>query len=277
MSLKIHGSFTPSVRHAVSVNRSHLWKGKPEKSLLSCFHGKHGRNNLGRITAWNKGGGVKTRYRVIDFKRSVRDEVAVVQRIEYDPNRTAFIALLKYGNGVLSYIIAPDGMSVGHEVVAGVKVDIKCGNAMHICNIPVGTLVHNVELKPNAGGQLVRAAGTYAQIISKEQTFVAIRLSSGEVRKVQSACMATIGVVSNLDNKNISFGKAGRKRLLGVRPCVRGVAMNPVDHPHGGGEGKTGGGRHPVSPWGLLTKGKKTRKNKRTGVFVVSSRHANKK
>ncbi len=277
MALKVHGYFIPSVRHAVSVDRSHLWKGKPEKSLVAHFSSKCGRNNVGRITSWNRGGGVKTRYRLIDFKRSKTDIPAVVQRLEYDPNRSAFIALIKYFDGELSYIIAPDKLEIGHEIMSGVKAEIKIGNAMHISNIPIGTSVHNIELKPYAGAQLSRAAGTYAQIIGRESSFVLLRLSSGEVRKVQSNCMATIGIVSNLDNQNVFIGKAGRNRLLGKRPSVRGVAMNPVDHPLGGGEGKTGGGRHPVTPWGKPTKGKRTRKNKRTQVFIINSRHAKKK
>ena len=274
MALKTYGVFTPSVRHAVGVDRSGLWKGKPEKSLLACCSFHAGRNNQGRITSRGRGGGVKRRYRIIDFKRFKNDVGAVVERIEYDPNRTAFIALLRYDDGDLSYILAPSKLVVGQDVMSGVKTEIKIGNAMYICNMPVGTLVHNVELKPGAGGQLARAAGTYAQVISRESRFVLLRLSSGEVRRVQATCMATVGTVSNPDNQNVYIGRAGRNRLLGKRPTVRGVAMNPVDHPHGGGEGKTGCGRQPVTPWGLLTKGKRTRKNMRTGTFIVSSRHS---
>jgi len=274
MALKIGGVFTSSVRQAVFVDRSHLWKGKPYKALLSLSGGAKGRNNLGRITAWKKGGGVKRRYRQIDFCRRRFGDIAVVERIEYDPNRTAHIALIRYQDGEVSYILAPHSLAPGEEVVSGSITDVKIGNAMYLQNIPIGTLVHNLELKPGKGGQFARSAGASAQLIGKEAEYVLLRLRSGETRKVLGICMATIGVVSNMDNQNINLGKAGRSRLLGIRPTVRGVAMNPVDHPHGGGEGKTSGGGHPVTPWGKSTKGKRTRHKRRNSNFIVSSRHS---
>ncbi len=273
MSLKVYNPFNPSVRQLILVDRSNLWKGKPEKSLTVPNPSSGGRNNLGRITSWKKGGGAKKKYRIIDFKRSKFDITAIVERIEYDPNRTAFIALIKYNDGELSYILAPQKILVGDTIVSSYRADIKIGNAMLLKNMPVGTIVHNIELHPGKGGQFARAAGSYGQIISKGANDVLIRLRSGEVRKVLSNCMATIGVLSNIDNQNEKWGKAGRSRNFGIRPTVRGVAMNPVDHPLGGGEGKTSGGRHPVTPWGKPTKGKRTRKNKRTDLYIVSSRH----
>ncbi len=276
MALKLYKPTTPSMRRTVSVDRSGLWKGKPEKTLLLANPSTGGRNNHGRITAWKKGGGLKNKYRIIDFKRSKDDVIAIVQRLEYDPNRSAFIALVKYDDGALAYIIAPQKLVVGDKVVSSSHgADVRIGNAMPIKSVPVGTVIHNVELKPGKGGQLARAAGSYAQLVSKDANYAMIKLRSGEVRTVLSSCRATIGAVSNPDNQNIVLGKAGRKRWLGIRPTVRGVAMNPVDHPHGGGEGKTSGGRHPVTPWGKPTKGKKTRKNKRTDKYIVSSRHVN--
>lgn len=279
MALKSFKPTTPSLRQLVIVDRSELYKGKPVKTLTEGKSSNGGRNNLGRITVRFRGGGHKQAYRVVDFKRRANlGEVAKVERIEYDPNRTAFIALIKYQkSGDLAYILAPQRLAAGDEVVAGDQVDIKPGNAMPIGNIPVGTLVHNVETKIGAGGALARSAGNYAQIVGRDQGYVIIRLKSGEQRLVHGQCFATVGAVSNPDHMNATIGKAGRQRWLGRRPHNRGVTMNPVDHPHGGGEGRTSGGRHPVTPWGKPTKGKKTRSNKRTDTFIVSSRHARKK
>jgi len=274
MALKSFNPVTPSTRQLVLVDRSELWKGKPVKGLTEGKRKTGGRNNNGRITAWRKSGGHKQRYRVIDFKRRNFDAPATVERLEYDPNRTAFIALVKYADGEQTYILAPQRLKVGDQVVSGEKADIKPGNALLLKNIPVGTIVHNVELKPGKGGQLARSAGTYVQLVGRDSGFALIRLASGETRKVTSECMATIGAVSNPDQQNISLGKAGRNRWLGVKPSVRGVAMNPIHHPHGGGEGRTSGGRHPVTPWGKGTKGKKTRNNKRTDQFIVRRRNA---
>lgn len=274
MALKKFNPTTPGRRGLVLVDRSGLWKGKPEKSLTEGLRGKGGRNNKGRITARRRGGGHKRRYRVVDFKRLKRDVEATVERLEYDPNRTAFIALIKYADGELSYILAPQRVRPGDKVISGDTVDIKPGNAMPMQNIPVGTILHNIEMKPGKGGQIARSAGTYAQIIGKDQGYAQLRLSSGELRMVRAECMATVGAVSNPDQKNIKLGKAGRKRWLGKRPQVRGVAMNPIDHPHGGGEGRTSGGRHPVTPWGKPTKGKRTRSNKKTDRLIMRRRHA---
>ena len=276
MALKSYNPTTPGQRSLVLVDRSGLWRGKPEKTLTEGLRGKGGRNNKGRITARRRGGGHKVRYRVIDFKRTKYDVPAVVERIEYDPNRSAFIALIKYEDGELSYILAPQRLREGDAVIAGKSVDIKPGNAMPMQNIPVGTIVHNVEMKAGKGGQMARAAGTYAQIIGKDQGYTQLRLISGELRMVRAECMATIGAVSNPDQQNMKLGKAGRKRWLGKRPSVRGVAMNPVDHPHGGGEGRTSGGRHPVSPWGKPTKGKRTRSNKKTDRLIMRRRRSRK-
>jgi len=278
MALKQYNPVTPSMRQLVLVDRSDLFKGKPVKSLTEGQGSKGGRNNLGRVTVRFRGGGHKQAYRLIDFKRRGKmGMAAVVERLEYDPNRTSFIALVKYADGTQSYILAPQRLNVGDSVVAGDNVDIKPGNAMPVANIPVGTIVHNVEIKIGKGGQIARSAGTYAQIVGRDQGYVILRLNSGEQRLVSGQCFATIGAVSNPDHMNISLGKAGRNRWLGFRPHNRGVAMNPVDHPHGGGEGRTSGGRNPVTPWGKPTKGKKTRSNKRTDRFIVSSRHARKK
>jgi len=276
MALKSYNPTTPGQRSLVLVDRSGLWRGKPEKTLTEGLRGKGGRNNKGRITARRRGGGHKKRYRVIDFKRTKYDVPAIVERIEYDPNRSAFIALIKYEDGELSYILAPQRLREGDVVIAGKSVDIKPGNAMPMQNIPVGTIVHNVEMKAGKGGQMARAAGTYAQIIGKDQGYMQLRLISGELRMVRAECMATIGAVSNPDQQNMKLGKAGRKRWLGKRPSVRGVAMNPVDHPHGGGEGRTSGGRHPVSPWGKPTKGKRTRSNKKTDRLIMRRRRSRK-
>lgn len=276
MALKSYKPTTPGQRQLVTVDRSELWKGKPEASLTEGLRKKGGRNNLGRITVRFRGGGHKRRYRLVDFKRTKFDVAATVQRLEYDPNRTAFIALIEYADGEKSYILAPQRLAVGDTVIAGEKVDIKPGNALPLKNIPVGTVVHNVELKQGKGGQIARSAGTYVQLVGKDQGYAQIRLASGELRMVRGECMATIGAVSNPDQQNVSLGKAGRTRWLGFRPHVRGVAMNPIDHPHGGGEGRTSGGRHPVTPWGKPTKGKKTRSNKKTDGLIMRRRQLNK-
>ncbi len=276
MALKTYNPTTPGRRGLVLVDRAGLWKGKPEKSLTEGLRNKGGRNNNGRITARRRGGGHKRRYRIIDFKRLKHDIEATVLRLEYDPNRTAFIALIKYADGELSYILAPQRLGEGDKIVSGDTVDVKPGNAMPMQNIPVGTIIHNVEMKVGKGGQIARSAGTYAQIIGKDQGYAQLRLNSGELRMVRAECMATVGAVSNPDQQNITLGKAGRKRWLGKRPSVRGVAMNPIDHPHGGGEGRTSGGRHPVTPWGKPTKGKRTRSNKKTDRLIMRRRHAKK-
>ena len=273
MALKKFKPTTPGQRQLVLVDRSELWSGKPEKSLTEGKRKTGGRNCHGRITSFQMGGGHKQRYRLVDFKRRQDDMEATVDRIEYDPNRTAFIALIKYVDGTLSYIIAPQRLAVGDKLISGVKCDIKVGNAMPLKVMPVGTIVHNVELKPGKGGQMARSAGAYAQIVGRDGPNVQIRLSSGELRIVPGEARATVGAVSNPDQKNISLGKAGRSRWLGRRPVVRGVAMNPVDHPHGGGEGKTSGGRHPVTPWGKPTKGKKTRGPKPSDKFIIRRRN----
>ena len=277
MALKTYKPVTPGLRQLVLVDREGLWKGKPVKALTEGKIGTGARNNNGRVTVRFRGGGHKRALRNVDFKRTRRDEPATVERLEYDPNRTAFIALIKYGNGDLAYILAPQRLSAGDTVVAGEDVDVKPGNAMPLGSMPVGTIVHNIELKIGKGGQLARSAGTYAQIVGRDQDYCIIRLKSGEQRLVHGNCYATVGAVSNPDHMNISIGKAGRNRWKGRMPHNRGVTMNPVDHPHGGGEGRTSGGRHPVTPWGFPTKGKKTRKNKRTQRFIVTNRHARKK
>ncbi len=277
MALKTYNPTTPSQRELVLVDRSHLHKGKPVKDLTEGKKRSGGRNNNGRVTAFQRGGGHKKRYRVIDFKRRKHDVEATVERLEYDPNRTAFIALIKYTDGERTYILAPQRLAPGDKVVSGERVDVQPGNAMPLKSIPVGTIVHNVELKPGRGGQLARSAGTYVQLIGKDSGWAQIRLGSGEVRMVPEGCMATIGAVSNPDQQNVNFGKAGRMRWLGRRPSVRGVAMNPIDHPHGGGEGRTSGGRHPVTPWGKPTKGAKTRGKKPSDSLIIRSRHRAKK
>ncbi len=276
MALKNFDPITPGRRGLVLVNKGELWKGKPEKSLTEGLTSKGGRNNNGRTTARRQGGGHKRRYRVIDFKRRKFDVPATVERLEYDPNRTAFIALLKYEDGELSYILAPQRLKVGDSVIAGERTDVKPGNAMPLRSIPVGTIIHNVEMKAGRGGQIARSAGTYVQLVGRDAGYALLKLSSGEVRMVRAECMATIGAVSNPDQGNVKLGKAGRKRWLGKRPSVRGVAMNPIDHPHGGGEGRTSGGRHPVTPWGKPTKGARTRRNKKTDALIVRRRHRKK-
>lgn len=274
MALKSFNPITPSTRQLVLVDRSELWKGKPVKKLTEGLSSAGGRNNTGRVTMWGRGGGHKRSYRIVDFKRRKFDMPGTVERIEYDPNRTAFIALIGYEDGEQAYILAPQRLKVGDRVISGEKADVKPGNAMPLKNIPVGTVIHNVELKPGKGGQMARSAGNFAQLVGRDQGLALLRLSSGEVRMVRGECMATIGAVSNPDHQNVNFGKAGRMRWLGQRPSVRGVAMNPIDHPHGGGEGRTSGGRHPVTPWGKPTKGKKTRSNKKTDAQIVRRRHA---
>ncbi|MDA7568231.1 50S ribosomal protein L2 [Emcibacteraceae bacterium] len=277
MALKTYNPTTPSLRSLVTVDRSELYKGKPVKALTEGKHSKGGRNNTGRITMRRRGGGHKRAYRIIDFKRRKWDMEATILRLEYDPNRSAFIALIEYADGEKNYILAPQRVSEGDKVIAGEKVDVKPGNAMPLYSVPVGSIVHNVELKPGKGGQIARAAGGYVQVTGRDRGYVLLRLASGEQRYVRSNCMATIGAVSNPDNQNQKLAKAGRSRWLGKRPSVRGVAMNPVDHPHGGGEGRTSGGRHPVTPWGKPTKGKRTRSNKSTDQYILRSRHERKK
>jgi large subunit ribosomal protein L2 len=276
MALKQYKPTTPAQRGLVLVDRSGLWKGKPVKSLTAGKKRTGGRNNKGRITTRHIGGGHKQRYRIIDFKRQ-KHGAATVERIEYDPNRTAFIALIKYSDGELAYILAPQRLDVGDTVHSGKGSDIKPGNALALADIPIGTIIHNVEMKIAKGGQIARSAGTYAQLVGRDSGYAQLRLSSGEMRVVRAECMATVGAVSNPDQKNINLGKAGRNRWLGKRPTVRGVAMNPVDHPHGGGEGRTSGGRHPVTPWGKPTKGRRTRNNKSTDNQIIRRRHAMKK
>ena len=277
MALKKFKPVTPGLRQLVIVDRSELFKGKPIKTLTEGQSSKGGRNNHGRVTVRFRGGGHKQTYRIIDFKRRKLDMPAKVERIEYDPNRTSFIALIRYTDNTLAYIIAPQRLSVGDEVVSGLQVDVKPGNAMPLANMPVGTIIHNVEMKIGKGGAMARSAGTYAQLVGRDQGYVIVRLNSGEQRLIHGQCFATVGAVSNPDHMNTSLGKAGRNRWLGRMPHNRGVTMNPVDHPHGGGEGRTSGGRHPVSPWGKPTKGKKTRSNKSTTKFIVTSRHKSKK
>lgn len=277
MALKNFNPITPSMRQLVLVDRSSLYSGKPVKSLTEGLTKKGGRNNTGRITARRRGGGHKRRYRVVDFKRRKYDIPATVERIEYDPNRTAFIALLKYDDGEQAYILAPQRLQPGDKVIAGERVDVKPGNAMPLNNIPVGTIVHNVEMRLGKGGQIARAGGTYVQLVGRDQGYAQVKLVSGELRLVRGECMATIGAVSNPDQSNINLGKAGRNRWLGKRPSVRGVAMNPVDHPHGGGEGRTSGGRHPVTPWGKPTKGRRTRKRNKSSDKLIIRRRRSKK
>jgi len=274
MALKTFKPTSPSRRQLVIVDRSELHKGKPIKALTEGKRKSGGRNNHGHLTSFRKGGGHKQRYRIVECRRRKFDVPATVERLEYDPNRTAFIALIRYEDGELSYILAPQRLRVGDKVVAGERADIKPGNALPLKNIPVGTIIHNVEMKPEAGGKLARAAGTFVQLVGRDTDYALLRLGSGEVRRVHLECLATIGAVSNPDQQNIVIGKAGRSRWLGIRPVVRGIAMNPVDHPHGG---RTNGGMHWVTPWGISTKGKKTRRNKRTDGMILRRRHAAKK
>jgi large subunit ribosomal protein L2 len=274
MALKSFNPTTPGTRALILVDRSELYKGKPEKTLTEGLSSSGGRNNTGRTTVWWRGGGHKRKYRMVDFKRRKMDIPATVERLEYDPNRTAFIAFIRYEDGEVSYILAPQRLNVGDQVVAGERADIKPGNAMPLKNMPVGTIIHNVELKLGRGGQMARSAGCYAQLIGKDGGYAQLRLSSGELRLVRGECFATVGAVSNPDNQNINLGKAGRNRWLGRRPHVRGISMNPVDHPLGG---RSNGGAHPVTPWGKPTKGKRTRSNKKTDRLIMRSRHLAKK
>ena len=276
MPLKSYKPTSPGQRDLVLVDRSELWKGRPEKSLSVGLSKKGGRNNTGRITMRRKGGGAKRLYRIVDFKRNKTDIPGIVERIEYDPNRTAFIALIKYQDGEKSYILAPQRLKVNDQVVSSDSSDIKPGNTMPFTGMPIGTIVHNVELKSGKGGQIARSAGSYAQFVGRDGNYAQLRLTSGEMRLVRQECRATVGAVSNPDNSNQNLGKAGRNRNKGIRPSVRGVVMNPIDHPHGGGEGRTSGGRHPVTPWGKPTKGAKTRSNKSTDKYILRSRHKKK-
>jgi len=272
MSLKTFKSYTKSTRGTVLIDRKKLWKSKPLKSLTFGKISSGGRNNLGRITSRRRGAGQKNKYRMVDFYRKKDDLKAVVERIEHDPNRSSFIALIKYEDDTKNYIVAPKEIKIGDEITSGRNKDIKIGNCMPLSDIPAGTNIHNIELRPNGGAKLVRSAGASAQVSGTDENYCIIKLTSGEIRKVISTARATIGSVSNADHQNIKIGKAGRNRWKGKRPSVRGVAMNPVDHPHGGGEGKTSGGRSPVSPWGQSAKGLKTRKNKTTDKFIISRR-----
>lgn len=274
MALKNYKAITPSLRHLVTIDRSDLHKGSPLKMLTKTTKERGGRNNFGHITVRHKSAGHKKSYRVIDFKRDKYDVEANVERIEYDPNRTAHIALLKYKDGIYSYVLAPNKLKVGDKIISSkTLVDVKVGNSMPLSVIPIGTIIHNIELKPGKGGSVSRSAGTYSQLVGKDSGYALVKMQSGEIRMFLLDCAATIGSVSNMDNKNINIGKAGRSRWLGIRPTVRGVVMNPVDHPHGGGEGRTSGGRHPVSPTGKSAKGKITRKrNKQTNRLIVKSR-----
>jgi len=277
MALKQYNPTTPAQRGLILVDKSALWKGGPVKALTEGKRKSGGRNNKGHVTSRGIAGGHKQRYRTIDFKRRKWDVEGTVERLEYDPNRTAFIALVRYADDELAYIIAPQRLNVGDKVVASKRTDVKPGNAMELSSVPVGTIVHNVEMKPLKGGQIARSAGTYVQVVGRDRGMVIVRLNSGEQRYIHGECMATVGAVSNPDNQNQNLGKAGRTRWMGKRPLTRGVAKNPVDHPHGGGEGRTSGGRHPVTPWGKPTKGARTRHNKATDKMIIRSRHQRKK
>jgi large subunit ribosomal protein L2 len=277
MGLITYNPTSPGRRQLVTTDRSELWKGKPVKALTEGLSKSGGRNNRGRTTVYHRGGGHKRSYRMVDFTRVKFDLVGTVERLEYDPNRTAWIALINYEDGEQAYIIAPQRLAAGDKVISSMQtVDVKPGNAMPLERMPVGTIVHNVEMKPRKGGQIARSAGAYAQYVGRDSGWAILRLNSGEQRRVHGSCLATVGAVSNQDHSNTSIGKAGRNRWLGKKPVNRGVTMNPVDHPHGGGEGRTSGGRHPVTPWGKPTKGKKTRSNKATDKFIVRSRHLKK-
>jgi len=274
MAIKNYKAITPSLRQLKLVDRSDLWKSSPLKILTTNVAVQAGRNNQGHITVRHKSGGHKKSYRIIDFRRNKYDIEAAVERIEYDPNRTAFIALIKYVDGVYSYIIAPHKLKVADKLMSSRQlIDIKIGNAMPLSVIPIGSIIHNIELKPGCGAAISRSAGAYSQLVGKDGGYALVKMQSGEIRLFLLDCMAVIGSVSNLDNKNVSIGKAGRSRWMGIRPTVRGVAMNPVDHPHGGGEGRTSGGRHPVSPHGKSAKGKKTRSRKKSNRLIVKNRH----
>ncbi|CAN5548584.1 50S ribosomal protein L2 [soil metagenome] len=273
MALKTYNPTSPGRRHMVMVDRSQLWKGKPVKGLVEGLNRSGGRSNSGHVTSRRKGGGHKAAYRMVDFKRDKHDVAATVERLEYDPNRTAYIALITYTDGEQAYILAPQRLGVGDQVTAGASVDVKPGNCMPLGAMPVGTIIHNIETKAGKGGQLARAAGTYAMLAGRDQGYALLKLKSGETRMVRSECMATVGAVSNPDHVNEIIGKAGRARWMGKRPVSRGIARNPVDHPNGG---RTNGGKHWATPWGQPTKGKKTRNNKATQKFIVRSRHAKK-
>jgi len=282
MALKQYNPTSPARRGLVLVDKSQLWKGKPVKALTEGKNKTGGRNNKGHVTSRGIAGGHKQKYRYIDFKRRNWGVEGTVERLEYDPNRTAFIALVNYGTDAegkvqQAYILAPQRLGVGDKVIADKRTDVKPGNAMELGQMPVGTIVHNVEMKPMKGGQIARSAGTYVQVVGRDRGMVIVRLNSGEQRYIRGECMATVGAVSNPDNQNQNLGKAGRSRWMGKRPLTRGVAKNPVDHPHGGGEGRTSGGRHPVTPWGKPTKGARTRHNKATDKMIIRSRHARKK
>ena len=272
MALKFFKSYTKSTRGTVLVDRKNLWKGKPHKSLTVGRHSTGGRNNLGRITSRHKGAGHKHKFRIIDFYRNKDDIKAKIERIEYDPNRSSYVALIKYEDGTINYILAPNKIKIGDEIISGRNKEIKIGNCMQLSDIPAGTDIHNIELSPKGGAKLVRSAGASAQIAGNDDNYTIVKLNSGEIRKIINTARATIGSVSNSDHQNIKIGKAGRNRWKGIRPQSRGVVMNPVDHPHGGGEGKTSGGRDPVSPWGQSAKGLKTRNNKRTNKFIITRR-----
>jgi large subunit ribosomal protein L2 len=272
MGIKSYRPYTETRRYQTGLTFDEITTSKPHKPLLEKKDRISGRNNLGQITIWHRGGGHKRHYRIIDFKRDKIGIPARVATVEYDPNRSAFIALVNYVDGEKRYILYPLGLKVGDKIVAGPDADIVVGNALPLKNIPTGTMIHNIEMKVGKGGQMVRSAGGAAQLLAKEGDYAQVRLPSGEVRKVHVDCMASIGQVGNLDHENITIGKAGRNRWMGIRPTNRGVVMNPVDHPHGGGEGKTSGGRHPVTPWGQPTRGYKTRRNKQTGKWIVKRR-----
>jgi large subunit ribosomal protein L2 len=272
MTLKLYRPVTSSQRGLILVDRSSLWSGRPLKSLTQGMRSSGGRNNVGRVTAYHRGGGHRRLYRFIDFKRAFSAEGRmdyVVERLEYDPNRTAFIALVSKPDGGRAYVIAPDQVKVGDTMTSGPSTDVRLGNTMYLKNIPVGTVVHNVEMKIGKGAQIARSAGSSVQVMGHDGDYVLLKLPSNEVRKIHGQCKATIGIVSNIDHKNICIAKAGRNRWKGWRPHVRGVAMNPIDHPHGGGEGRTSGGRHPVTPWGKSTKGKKTRSLKKASSRLI--------
>ena len=274
MALKTFRPTSPGLRHVIVVQRGELWKGKPVKVLTEGQSRSGGRNNSGRITSRHIGGGHKQLYRKIDFKRRKHDVGATVERLEYDPNRTAFLSLIKYDDGELAYILAPQRLAEGDRVEAGENVDVKPGNAMPMSSIPIGSIIHNVEMKPGKGGQIARSAGTYVQLVGRDAGYAILKLSSGETRRVRAECMATIGAVSNADHANTVVGKAGRSRWRGKRPQTRGIAMNPIDHPNGG---RTNGGKHWSTPWGKPTKGSRTRSNKQTDKYIVRSRHKAKK
>ena len=276
MPIRKYNPTSPGQRFQTVQVFDEITTREPYKPLVEPLQRSGGRNNQGRVSMWHRGGGHKRSYRKVDFKRGKLGMPATVERLEYDPNRTAFIALIKYEDGELAYILAPQRLAPGDTVISNTKADVKPGNAMPLANMPIGTIIHNVEMKQGKGGQLARAAGTYVQLVGRDAGYAILRLNSGETRMVPAECMATVGAVSNPDNSNVSIGKAGRMRWKGRKPVVRGVAMNPIDHPHGGGEGRTSGGRHPVTPWGKSTKGKKTRSNKASGKFILRSRHQKK-